>query len=187
MPLPRLRLPVPPAIPLPSADELTRRQIVFEPVTSGPGGPVRLRHQGHAAGIFLRPAAAAHIISKVLPLVILALLLWPARLPANTLPPALRAIAVVEDWRGRRGALGEIGPYQMLPATWARYHGTAEQRALQHHAWLCRELARRGVDPSPFNLALCWNAGIHASVCGQAPVSSYVYARRVVAVMEAMR
>jgi hypothetical protein len=43
------------------------------------------------------------------------------------------------------------------------------------------------VDPSPFNLALCWNAGLSKTLSGRAPVSSYDYARRVVAIMEANR
>ncbi len=103
---------------------------------------------------------------------------------ARTDGAMLAGIARVEDWQGRRGAAGEIGPWQMLPATWAAYRGTARQRAETHLIKLRRDLARLGVDPSPFNLALCWNAGLTATVTGRAPEKSYDYARRVVASME---
>lgn len=170
---------------LPPAADLARRGLSFEQVNPYHAEPVRLRLNGEGLGIFAARRLAAQLI-KTLPVICLALLLMSAP-AARAACAELRAIAMVEDWQGRRGAAGERGPWQMMPGTWAQYTGTAEERAAQHLSWLRRQLVRQGVEPSAFNLALCWNAGLRATVTGRAPVSSYDYARRVVAILEAGR
>ena len=109
----------------------------------------------------------------------------------------LASIAVEEDWQGRVGKSGEIGPYQMLPGTRAdrrrdlRARGvfapTERELAQEHLDWIRKQLKAAKVAPVPFNLAMCWNAGVRATVTGRAPVASYHYAGRVVAILEQRR
>lgn len=100
------------------------------------------------------------------------------------------SIRAVEGYRGRDGAAGERGPYQLTAAVWAahnpgkpfalaRQEGPARACALKHLAWLSLELSRKGVDPSVFNLAAAWNAGLEGYTTGRAPVRAYRYALRV--------
>lgn len=189
---------VPPPMELPSAREMAERKITFEPVAPGTfASPVRLRQNGICAGIFTTPQAAAGTIKRVLvPCLLLFLVLAQAPTVMVAAPGIddrfnvrmLVAIAQVEDWRGRPGKAGEIGPWQMLPAvrldrllemdvgTW-----TDRNIARAHLVWIERELGRRGVAVVPFNVALVWNAGLERTVTGRAPVKSYDYARRVCA------
>lgn len=92
----------------------------------------------------------------------------------------IQAIEMTEDSYGRIGRAGEIKASQLSPAT-VRDHGTDPLANLR---WLKRQLARKGVDLSPFNLALCWNAGLTCATTGRAPTSSYRYAARMVANLE---
>jgi len=108
----------------------------------------------------------------------------------------LAAVAAVENApHGKRGKRGETGPWQLMPGTRrdrARElaargvtRPTERQLAEAHFVWLRRELARRGVAPLTFNMALAWNAGAAATAEGRAPEASYYYARRVCNLMEA--
>ncbi len=107
-------------------------------------------------------------------------------------PRFLGAIRTVEDWHGRDGHAGERGPWQITRAVWAmhmpgrpfaeaRQEGPAYACALKHLDWLRGRLAvqRPVVDDNAFNLALCWNAGLTATITGRAPLASYIYAGRV--------
>jgi hypothetical protein len=98
-----------------------------------------------------------------------------------------------EGYRGKPGALGEQGPWQLMPSTWAMHmpgRPISEARdavqarvcALRHVRWLQAELARRCVDASVFNLAAAWNAGLASYVSGRAPVRAYRFAADVVAI-----
>lgn len=114
-----------------------------------------------------------------------------ATVPAATEHARLAdSIRAVEGWRGRDGAAGERGPYQLTAAVWAlhnpgrpfalaRQEGPARACALKHLAWLSLELGRKGVDPSAFNVAAAWNAGLEGYTTGRAPVRAYLYARDV--------
>jgi hypothetical protein len=127
-------------------------------------------------------------------LLLLLCLALPSVLVAADSAALLHSIAIVEDWRGRVGKAGEIGPYQMLPSTRADrirdlaargiVAPTEQQIAQEHVDWLRRELRKAGTEPLPFNLALCWNAGLNATVTGRAPERSYRYACRVVGNLE---
>jgi hypothetical protein len=103
----------------------------------------------------------------------------------------LRAINWVENPTNhtRRGAFGELGPYQFRPQTWRmhtrkpfewaveRVH--ADEVAVKHYEWLRRELQEAGIDPSPYNIALAWNSGLTAVTSGRVPRVTYDYANRV--------
>lgn len=95
---------------------------------------------------------------------------------------ALAAIAQRET-RNRNvvGKAGELGPTQVAPVT-VRQHGTTDPRV--HLEWLKARFRERGVHWCLFNLALAWNAGFEGATTGRAPVSSYAYARDVVAIYE---
>lgn len=104
----------------------------------------------------------------------------------------LRGIRIVEtrdQLHPPRGKLGERGPYQFRRDTW-RMHTSAnfalaENRevantvARRHYAWLESQLASGGVEPSPYNVAVAWNAGLNAVLHGTIPSVSRDYAVRV--------
>lgn len=103
----------------------------------------------------------------------------------------LHAIRTVEDVKdpAKRGPAGELGFYRITPAAWAQHTTAAFSRAAtdpkfeemiagRHLDWLERELVRSGHVPTPFRLALAWNAGLEGS--NHAPATACDYARRVV-------
>jgi hypothetical protein len=103
----------------------------------------------------------------------------------------LRAINWVENPTNhtRRGAFGELGPYQFRPQTWRMHtkkpfawaveRAHADEVAVKHYEWLRRELREAGIDPSPYNIALAWNSGLGAVTNGRVPRATYDYANRV--------
>ena len=111
----------------------------------------------------------------------------------------LRAINWVENPTNhtRRGSKGELGPYQFRAQTWrlhtarpfslATVREHADEVAIKHYEWLKVQLARAGIDPSPFNIALAWNSGVNAVLNGRVPTVSYNYAERVTNLVEKQR
>ena len=103
----------------------------------------------------------------------------------------LEAIHQIENPRNltRPGPAGELGAYQFRAATWAQHTRRPFSDALDrrwsdlvaalHHDWLCERLVRNGLEPSVYNVALAWNAGLSATVRGRAPRRSHEYAVRV--------
>lgn len=92
----------------------------------------------------------------------------------------LEAIAEVET--GNRdvvGAARERGPWQLTPAVRTQVGGHDYQAALKWLRMLKAEMGHYHIHVNPTNLALSWNAGIHATRKGRAPMSSYLYAQRV--------
>lgn len=84
----------------------------------------------------------------------------------------LAAIAQVERVRGshRRGSHGERGKYQMTRAAWDEDAGGLPFAHAENDAYsdivararlvrLRYELLERRLEPSAYNLALCWNGG----------------------------
>ena len=103
----------------------------------------------------------------------------------------LQAINWVENPynSAKAGPGGELGPYQFRPATWRMYtrkpFALAVERqhsddvAVRHYEWIKRSLLNSGITPTPFYIALAWNAGIGQVVNGRAPASAYQYASQV--------
>jgi hypothetical protein len=103
----------------------------------------------------------------------------------------LQAINWVENPHNstRAGPHGELGPYQFRRATWRMYtkkpfaqaiqREDADEVAVKHYEWLRRGLENGGIDPTPFNIALAWNAGLDQVVNGRAPDCAYQYAEQV--------
>ena len=71
----------------------------------------------------------------------------------------LHAIAQVETGGDvRRGRAGEVSAWQMTPANWLAYRGTARERAAAH----LRYLEARMENPTVYRLAVAWNGGLGA-------------------------
>jgi hypothetical protein len=110
---------------------------------------------------------------------------------ASTRAETLQAIHVVENPRNspKPGKHGELGPYQFRSGTW-RMHTTlpfsraldrqaADEVAIRHYEWLRRGLIRNGLEATPYNIGLAWNAGLSAAVRRRAPAAAHNYAERV--------
>jgi len=103
----------------------------------------------------------------------------------------LQAINWVENPRNstRVGPRGELGPYQFRPSTWRMHtkkpfalaveRQAADDVAVRHYEWLKRGLEGNGIEATPYNIALAWNAGLDRVVNGRAPAAAYEYASQV--------
>ena len=104
----------------------------------------------------------------------------------------LEAIHQVENPRDlkRAGPDGELGAYQFRRETWQMHTArpfyealdrqASDEVAARHFEWLRRGLVRGGCEPSTYNIALAWNAGLSAVLRQRAPARSHFYAERVV-------
>jgi hypothetical protein len=111
----------------------------------------------------------------------------------------LRAINWVENPtnHARRGAHGELGPYQFRAQTWqlhtrksfslAVIREHADEVAVKHYEWIKRGLERAGIDPNPYNIAMAWNSGLGSVLNGKVPDVTYNYAQRVSNLVETQR
>ncbi len=103
----------------------------------------------------------------------------------------LQAIHLIENPHNnpQPGAHGELGAYQFRQTTW-RMHSRlpfrnalnrahADRVAVAHYDWLVGQLRRNGLQPTTYNIALAWNAGIGAVTSGRVPRASRQYAQRV--------
>lgn len=111
----------------------------------------------------------------------------------------LQAIHWVENPRNspRPGPLGELGAYQFRQSTWqmhtdlpfsyARERAHSDEVAVKHYEWLRRGFLRKGVEPTPYRIALAWNAGLTATLRGAVPSRSHDYARQVTNLVESLR
>lgn len=50
--------------------------------------------------------------------------------------------------------------------------------AVKHYDWLKSELQRRGIDPTPYRIALAWNAGLRAVLSSRPAPAAQDYASR---------
>lgn len=103
----------------------------------------------------------------------------------------LQAINWVENPNNspRVGPHGELGPYQFRISTWHMYtkkpfamalqRQYADDVAVRHYEWIKRSLENRGLESTPYNIALAWNAGLDQVVNGHVPASAYEYAAQV--------
>jgi hypothetical protein len=103
----------------------------------------------------------------------------------------LEAIHYVENPQNssRAGRYGELGAYQFRPETW-RMHSTrpfnealdrksSDEVAVRHYEWIKAGLVRAGIEPTTYNIALAWNAGVASVVNAHVPAASRSYATRV--------
>ena len=103
----------------------------------------------------------------------------------------LQAINWVENPHNstKVGPRGELGPYQFRPSTWRMHtkkpfaraveRQAADDVAVRHYEWLKRGLESNGIEATPYNIALAWNAGLDQVVNGRAPAAAYEYASQV--------
>jgi len=124
----------------------------------------------------VRPAslAAVFVLSSLIP---------SAAARASERWATLEAIHQLENPRdsAEPGRRGELGAYQFREQTWRMYTRAPFSQALdrhwsdavaiRHYDWLKSELERRGVEASPYRIALAWNGGI-SSVLDRSPCSA---------------
>ena len=95
------------------------------------------------------------------------------------------------------GPRGELGPYQFRPSTWRMHtrkpfalavqRQAADEVAVRHYEWLKRGLESNGIDATPYNIALAWNAGLDQVVNGHVPASAQEYASQVSNLVENLK
>ena len=110
---------------------------------------------------------------------------------ASTRWETLEAIHHVENPTNssKPGKFGELGAYQFRWETWRKYtsrpftdaldRAKSDEIAVQHYEWIKAGLARNGIEPSVYNIAMAWNAGMTAVINGRVPAVSRNYAERV--------
>jgi hypothetical protein len=108
----------------------------------------------------------------------------------------LHAIHQVENPRDlqRAGQRGELGPFQFRRTVWSKYTEKpfslatdpveAQVVAEAHYDWIKRGLERNGLEVTPYQIGLAWNAGLHATVNNRASNQSKQYAQRVANLVE---
>jgi hypothetical protein len=69
--------------------------------------------------------------------------------------------------------------YTRKPFALAVERQHSDDVAVRHYEWIKRSLLNSGINPTPFYIALAWNAGIGQVVSGRAPASAYEYASQV--------
>lgn len=112
---------------------------------------------------------------------------WGANLDIER---ALDATRAVENWEGRDGKGGELGPYGIKRVVWQQHMGKLDfalarqesygrECAKRHILWLARQLKARGVAQDMLMIALAYNAGLDRVLRGKAGDFSWGHARRV--------
>lgn len=136
------------------------------------------------------PATRAPRLTWRVPLLAVAACLLAAPARASQRWATLQAIHLLENPAdsAKPGNCGELGAYQFREATW-RMHTAApfalaldrrvsDAVAVKHYDWLKAELERRGLEATPFRIALAWNGGIRAVLASRPPPAVADYASR---------
>jgi hypothetical protein len=140
----------------------------------------------------IRPLATipAPLLARLASVFVLSSLLLAAQGRASERWATLEAIHELENPRNvaEPGQCGELGAYQFREQTWRMYTQAPFSRALdrrssdavavKHYNWIKAELERRGVEPSPYRIALAWNGGIGAVFDAHPPAAAADYASR---------
>lgn len=89
----------------------------------------------------------------------------------------------------RPGRFGELGAYQFRETTWQMHtdrpfaeaidRKCSDEVAVKHYEWLKATLAKGGVEPTTYTIAMAWNAGVNAVLKDRVPASTLDYAERV--------
>lgn len=129
-------------------------------------------------------------MKTILSLLIVGALCLTGRASTNAILCGIRIVETQDSPCPPRGKLGERGAYQFRRSTWNLHTSSsfdlAENRevantvAKRHYAWIQAQLKANGLDPSPYNVALAWNAGVNAVIRGKVPNVAYDYATRVI-------
>ncbi len=116
----------------------------------------------------------APLLARLASVFALSSLLVAAQGRASERWATLEAIHELENPRdsAQPGQRGELGPYQFREQTWKMYthapfshaldRHSSDAVAVKHYNWIKAELERRGVEASPYRVALAWNGGISA-------------------------
>lgn len=128
-------------------------------------------------------------MKTILTLLIAGALCVTGRATTNAMLCGIRVVETQDQPHPPRGKLGERGPYQFRRSTWRMHTSSsfdlAENRevantiAKRHYVWIEATLRANGIEPSPYNVALAWNAGVNAVIRRRAPAVSHDYATRV--------
>jgi len=130
------------------------------------------------------------LLGRLAAVFVLSSLLLAAKGRASERWATLEAIHELENPRNvsEPGQCGELGAYQFREQTWRMYTQAPFSRALdrrasdavavKHYNWIKAELGRRGVDSSPYRIALAWNGGISAVFDPNPSAAAMDYASR---------
>jgi hypothetical protein len=55
----------------------------------------------------------------------------------------------------------------------------SDEVAVKHYDWIKEGLENAGIEASPYNIAMAWNAGLDAVIGGRVPSASHAYAEQV--------
>ncbi|MGA3006521.1 MAG: hypothetical protein ABSE59_01390 [Opitutaceae bacterium] len=111
----------------------------------------------------------------------------------------LEAIHWVENPHNstRLGPHGELGPYQFRQSTWRMYSRRpfyeainreySDEVAVKHYEWLKQGLENAGIEITPYNIAMAWNAGLDAVIGKHVPMTSHAYAEQVTNLVEQVK
>jgi hypothetical protein len=131
------------------------------------------------------------ILVRAAPVFAIAMLFPPTEASASERWATLEAIHQLENPRDtpQPGPCGELGAYQFREETWRMHTYAPFSRALdrresdavavKHYEWLKIELSRRGIEVTPYTIALAWNGGLRAVTEAAPPASVVDYASRV--------
>jgi hypothetical protein len=128
-------------------------------------------------------------MKTILTLIIVGALCLTGRASTNAVLRGIRIVETQDQLHPPRGKLGERGPYQFRRSTWrmntsssfdlAENREVANTVAKRYYAWIEAQLQANGIEPSSYNVALAWNAGVNAVIRGNAPAVAHNYATRV--------
>jgi len=128
-------------------------------------------------------------MKTILALIIVGAVSLNSQASTNAMLRGIRVVETQDQLHPPRGKLGERGPYQFRRMTWRMHTSSsfdlAENRevantvAKRHYAWIAEQLKASGIDASPYNIAMAWNAGVNAVIRGHVPAVARDYADRV--------
>lgn len=133
-------------------------------------------------------------MKRILTLIIVGAVSLNSQASTNAMLRGIRIVETQDQLHPPRGKLGERGPYQFRRGTWRMHTNSsfelAENRevantvAKRHYTWIEEQLKANGVEPSAYNVAMAWNAGVNAVIRGRVPAVARDYASRVLNVAE---